>query len=321
MINLDGFFAERYRHPSYIRVPSDAVYVYLKKQEERSLLVDEIKRVAEPGARFIGIELRDEQEDVVEIVETHTSLCLRSLSEVQEKILQGKPKDFYLDASGLNVRLLGPLLKSSLAMTFRSGKSVFVTYAEPARYKVQKFKEEGQYYDLAEKIKGIYPVAGFECIGPTFGDPILIPMLGFEGGRFAHILSQTEFVDGGIYPVIGVSGYRPEYPFVTYDGNRRPLKECEAWEHIQYAMAGSIVDAFRKLVLIRERYAGKNVTLKIAPIGTKPHAIAALLFACCFPRETELVYDNPIRKKKRTEGVDVISVTCVSDLVKPYYDS
>jgi hypothetical protein len=42
--------------------------------------------------------------------------------------------------------------------------------------------------------------------------------------------------------------------------------------------------------------------LKIATIGTKPHALGAVLFSLLSPRSIELVYDHPIRKASRTEG-------------------
>ena len=34
--------------------------------------------------------------------------------------------------------------------------------------------------------------------------------------------------------------------------------------------------------------------IKIAPIGTKPHCIAAILFAIKYYKNVEVVYDNPI---------------------------
>lgn len=88
---------------------------------------------------------------------------------------------------------------------------------------------------------------------------------------------------------------------------------------MKYAMAGSIVDAFQVLDDLRTKNSG--VLMKIAPLGTKPHSMAALLFACCYPRDTEIVYDNPVRVKKRTSGVGKVSITCVSELIKKYYNA
>jgi hypothetical protein len=43
-------------------------------------------------------------------------------------------------------------------------------------------------------------------------------------------------------------------------------------------------------------------TMKVAPIGTKPHAMGAVLFALASSKTVELVYDHPIRKATRTAG-------------------
>jgi hypothetical protein len=54
--------------------------------------------------------------------------------------------------------------------------------------------------------------------------------------------------------------------------------------------------------------------LQIAPIGTKPHALGAVLFCLSRPRSVELVYDHPIRKLGRTTGASRLLVYDVSSL-------
>mgnify|MGYP007065263690 FL=1 len=41
----------------------------------------------------------------------------------------------------------------------------------------------------------------------------------------------------------------------------------------------------------------------IAPIGTKPHVIGAILYAIKNPDRVELLYDNPKRTLHRTNGI------------------
>jgi len=43
-------------------------------------------------------------------------------------------------------------------------------------------------------------------------------------------------------------------------------------------------------------------------IGTKPHALGAVMFALTSPSRIELIYDNPIRKEGRTDGLDRLLV-------------
>jgi hypothetical protein len=55
--------------------------------------------------------------------------------------------------------------------------------------------------------------------------------------------------------------------------------------------------------------------LKVAPIGTKPHALGAVLFALSNPDTTELVYDNPVRKAGRTSGRARMLVYAISEFL------
>ena len=65
-------------------------------------------------------------------------------------------------------------------------------------------------------------------------------------------------------------------------------------------MANSAFDAFYILQQISADY--PDHALKIAPIGTKPHALGAVLFTLWTNRSVEIVYDHPIRKPNRTIG-------------------
>jgi hypothetical protein len=116
-----------------------------------------------------------------------------------------------------------------------------------------------------------------------------------------------------IYPIIGVPGFRAEYPFVTYWGNRLPLKSEDSWSNVKYAAANSIVDIY--MILTKILHENLNAKIKLAPIGTKPHVIGAILFAIKHSRKVEIVYDNPKREKQRTEGVGLIVDCCVSKLL------
>lgn len=319
MINRDGCFTSRYGSIDELHLPSHTTYIYSRKLEERSRIVDSIEKDSGRYIDFIQVEAIDEMNDIVKNVSSGCKFSLSAADVIKEILRRQYTENIYLDTSGLSVRILGPFLNAALYLSRTEGIHVYVVYAEPLRYKVEKFKEEGEYCDLAEKIRGIYPIASLGQIGSFYDESIIVPMLGFEGGRFSHVVANTDFPTKGIYPIIGVSGYRPEYPFVTYCGNRQPLLDEDAWAHVGFAMAGSVVDAFHKLCEIKDSYAAANTCIKIAPIGTKPHAIAALTFACCFPKITEIIYDNPIRKQVRTKGVGTISVTCISDLVDKYY--
>ena len=99
---------------------------------------------------------------------------------------------------------------------------------------------------------------------------------------------------------MGVPGFRPEYPFHTFLGNRIPLIQNGAWRNVRFAIANCPFSLFYVLQDIAADF--PHDLLKIAPIGTKPHALGAVLFSLSSSKPVELVYDHPIRKSARTMG-------------------
>ena len=314
MINYDRLYTERHESIRELKFTDSVAYFYHKGIEERSTPAENLAWKKYRGAQFVDVNVINVANDVAEIVSSHEQFSLRSEEQIIKILTQTEPSEIYLDASGMSVRALAPLLKGAIKVSNERKIRVYTVYVEPRVYDVTKFKEGGRFYDLAEGFNGLSPLPALGSILPVRGKSAIVPMLGFEGGRFAHVLNQLSPEDDLIIPIIGVGGYRPEYPFVAYWGNRRPLEDTESWANVKYAMAGSIVDAFFALQKIKSTYQEIG-HWKIAPIGTKPHTIAALLFAILNPFETEIVYDNPNRKEPRTTGLGCVSVTCISDLI------
>jgi hypothetical protein len=237
---------------------------------------------------------------------------LRSKENIKDILNTYHSDILYIDVTGLNNRISAALLNNILSDNINT--SVFVLYAEPKLYKIQLFKSESVYIDLSEKINGIEPLPGFANIFPDDIDYKFVALLGFEGGRFTHLINNVQPAEDNIIPVIGVPGYRLEYPFVAYWGNRSGLIDTGAWANVKYAAANSLVDVYMLLKKIKTNH--PKCKIKLAPIGTKPHVIGAILFAIKHSREVELIYDNPKRKIERTDGVGSIVVSEISKLIK-----
>ena len=138
---------------------------------------------------------------------------------------------------------------------------------------------------------------------------VFVPLLGFEGARFAHVLEAVQPDRPDIYPIVGVPGFRPEYPFHTYLGNRSVLSETRSWHNVRYVPANCAFSVYQTLEEIARRNPGR--TIQVAPIGTKPHALGSVLFTLDHPDRMEIVYDHPVRKEMRTSG---FSRVCLYDL-------
>jgi len=239
-------------------------------------------------------------------------LHLRAGDNLTQFISDIPGTQIYVDITGLSHGVWAPLLRASV----NAHKSLHVVYVEPKSYSFSKTPTEAEIFDLSTEIRDIFPLPGFSSfVEPkTEDDIIFVPLLGFEGHRLAYVLEKVQPPIKTTFPIIGVPGFRPEYPFHTYLGNRNILMKNNLFTRVRFAVANSASDVFHQLCEIATQYPGHLI--KIAPIGTKPHALGAILFAIHEDKNVELVYDHPIRKPKRTSGsanILVYNVSCIFD--------
>jgi hypothetical protein len=216
----------------------------------------------------------------------------------------------YLDITGLEHRTWAPIVKAALgcALNFR------VVYVEPEVYKRSSNELPGGFWNLSDELEGVSPLPGFVKL--TGGNPAsrFVPLLGFEGHRLEHLVAKEDIASEQIVPVVGVPGFRIEYPRQTLLANRAVLQEGFVHRRITFAKANCPFDLFHVLQQIREQYQAN--TLRVALVGTKPHALGAVLYAIAMPDAVELLYDHPVRKKGRTIGARRVCVYDVSEFMK-----
>lgn len=237
---------------------------------------------------------------------------LRSGEQLSRLVREiGRPR-VYLDITGLGHHIWAPLLRALLS----TSAEVLAVYVEPSEYRFSKTPTEGEIFDLSEAIAGIAPLPGFAALTDSDNDNVcFVALLGFEGTRFAYVLETVQPPGGKVIPVVGVPGFRPEYPFHAYQGNRSALLETRSWRNVRFATANCPFSAVYVLQDIAAAYSGNR--LKIAPIGTKPHALGAILFALSNPDPVELVYDHPVRAARRTSGAARLLVYHLSAFARP----
>lgn len=199
-----------------------------------------------------------------------------------------------IDLTSLENRVWAPLVRSLV----RLGANFIALYAEPDDYR--KSDLPGFVYDLSGG-RGIEPLPGFAQVSRRRNDEgHFAPLLGFEGARLSHIIDQEDVEVSRSYPIIGSPGFRIEYPSTTYVANQQVLALERMDQRVEFALASCPFDAYRALENVRSRIGDRH--LRIAPIGTKPHALGAILYAIENPGVTEIVYDHPERSRGRTRG-------------------
>lgn len=253
--------------------------------------------ISDSGSRYEATATLDGRE---------TSILLRSQRSLDEFWARFETKLLYLDITGMRHHIWAALVDS----IWRQCDRLRVVYVEPGGYRASLTPTENEIYDLSEAIDGISPLPRFSRLRESGDQWCFIPLLGFEGARTLHLINQLEPPSDKIIPVVGIPGFRAEYPFVAFHSNRGALLQGRAWQNVRFATANCPFDMFRTLQDIRRAFAGH--ILKIGLIGTKPHALGAVLFGITNPNDVELVYDHPIRKASRTAGVGRLLVYHVS---------
>lgn len=200
-----------------------------------------------------------------------------------------------VDLTSLEHRVWAPLVRALV----EAGSDFVALYAEPNDYR-RSDDLPGAVYDLSTS-RGIEPLPGFARLARRRDDEgYFAPLLGFEGARLGHIFDQEEVEVSRTSPVIGSPGFRVEYPTYTYLANRDALSLDRMDQRVEFARASCPFEAYRAIERVHSRAGGKH--LRVAPIGTKPHALGGILYAIRHEPLVELIYDHPVRSKGRTRG-------------------
>jgi hypothetical protein len=288
------FTREMERH--HLTLPFGSAYLHgAGAVEERGELTPEwVAARAVDGVKFFAIQ-EDGERLTISDGEAEVS-CYLNQAEALQGILRDAGGEIYLDITSVTHRTWAPLLRAAI----EGGVAMKIVYLEPASYRRSTSPAPGLIYDLSERIDGISPLPGFARVaGPSPRAPVFVPLLGFEGARLSFMLESVQAPLESTFAVVGVPGFRPEYPFVAYAGNRTEL-DGDLGRNAHLAKANCPFDLYHALYRIRRKF--PDSPMKIAPIGTKPHAVGAVLFALAYPEAVEIVYDNPVRSSKRTEG-------------------
>jgi hypothetical protein len=284
-----------YSSPEDFRPAANSVYVYGAREEERTHHVEEWSAGGIPDVDVIRVD--EAGRDSVKLDDGET-ISLRNRDDVISALTRGDRTNLYLDITGLSNHIWPAFLKVASEISL----SVHVVYVEPLDYTYSAQPRENVIFDLSERILGISPIAQFTNLSEPEDDATsLVPLLGFEGARLQHLIEEIQPPGNNIDPVIGVPGFRAEYPFFAYQGNQVALRTSGAYRKVRYAKANCPFSAFYALSDIQQSYPIDQF-LKIGLIGTKPHALGAVLFALASPIKVELVYDHTIRRPQRSTG-------------------
>jgi hypothetical protein len=276
---------------------SASTYIYAVTTEDRSeqALALGNKR---PDVDFV--ELHEPDSDAFESnLSGHEYVRNRDADGVAAFLAALRDGPVVIDITGFTHNTWVPLIK----MAVKARRDLTVVYFEPNLYALSSNPRLGEFYDLSEKTSGIGPLPLMVNLEETNEDSVVyIPLLGFEGQRSLFMFEQMNTDARRMYPVVGLPGFKLDYPFEALLGNHQLLIETKSHRDIRFAKSNCPFSLFYVLDRIRERHV--TSLMRVGLTGTKPHALGAVLFALARGSNVELVYDHVKRKAKRTEGAD-----------------
>ena len=297
------YLLESYECPDQVVLGADAIIIRGTGPEPRH------NPTFASGADYVDITAQENDVFIYSYHKTIKSVPLRNRAAIIEFLgsLQGT---VFIDITALSHHVWAPILRTCIGQM----RTTRALYIQPQGYVRTPRGQDGEIFDLSERISGVAAIPGFVSLADDFEDrTCFVPMLGFEGKRTAYILEHVQPMGNSIFPIIGLPGFRMEFPFYTFECNSRILLETQAWKNVRYAAAHNPFSAYDTLADIHSANGGS--LLKIAPIGTKPHALGAFLYSLRSGRTVEFVYDFPIRRANRTTGVGKAFVYKISEFM------
>lgn len=291
----------RTRQVQWNNLPVHAKYVFaLDDREERANPQMWREGLANAPDRCVAIVEANQSSMKVRVSGADLTIGLTDYEKISQVIGNGA---VCIDVSGLSHSTWAPLLKTAMIYS----ESVRVMYFEPDAYRYHKSPSSVSPFDLSSAFTGVQPIPGFANLrGPKDGAPtIFVPFLGFEGSRSRQVAMTLDPVPK-VVPVLGLPGFKLQYPQWALSCNQEFLEENSAQPQLRYASANNPFEAYEVLSEIRRD--NPNSYLYVAPIGTKPHAIGAILFALDNSEDTEIMFDHPVKIAGRSTGVGTVNI-------------
>ena len=209
-------------------------------------------------------------------------------------------KNVLIDISSLQTPTIMTLVNTLFTSNSCRPAKLFVAYAKPEKYLPP--------YEFSTKFGEASSIPGY--IARVRENEILIPFLGFEGARLKNIIGDAQYEK--VIPIIGCPSDDPKWQFETMRKCMEEIEEQSAKYNIEKCKANSIFEAYYLLEELINTTARNYV---LAPIGTKPHTVAATIFTLKHKTNCRLIYDFAIENYEQSSGVHNILIAHISSFL------
>jgi len=219
--------------------------------------------------------------------------------------LQRKLEPYTDRAIVLETTTLGfaEVLLCCLALNSSRASHISMLYTEPALYNAPHRHEEvlaRREFDLSEDVWGYRAIPGVIQELHEGKRQRIVFLLGYEGERFDRAFEELPIVPKNCYVVFGVPAFQPGWEMDSFSNNVQVMQERQIRHQLFFCGADNPLAVLEQLERIYHQ--AESEDFFVAPIGTKPQGIAAVLFACKH-NDIGILYDHPSRRQERTAGV------------------
>lgn len=214
-------------------------------------------------------------------------------------------KIFLLDSTSLG---FAEILLVIHYLVAKNNIQIKILYIEPNEYKLKSkdsiFNTE---FDLSKGFNSFRKIPPYSLLidSSSSTKAKLITLLGFENERLSRILEDD---DGARYDefehILALPAFKPGWENISLYRHYNELKD---FKNLEFSPANNPYETNKILEKINKN--SNNKQLVIAPIGTKPHSIGAIIFmvnSFYKNKKVGVIYDFPIKKENRTDGIGLI---------------
>lgn len=173
-------------------------------------------------------------------------------------------------------------------------------YVEPREYTRPSSTKGADHrdFDLSSEVIGFKAIPGrspfLDGVQPQRG----VFLAGFEGGRLERAFESLNIIARSTEVVFGVPAYTPGWEMNSFSNIVPVIEDRHIDGGVFFCPADNPVAVIE---FLRRQYGTKadDAVFFVAPLGTKPHGIGALLFAL-EQEDVGVIYDHPMPRKGRT---------------------
>jgi hypothetical protein len=191
--------------------------------------------------------------------------CLQNI----EKIIKGK------NSIGIDITCMPiPLFTQILRFIYKrhNDKQLTIYYTEPLRYTLDNLFD----YSAFSGEIDIKAVPGFEGETSQIDEikRVVFYLMGFEMTYLNKLIPQ-DVNPNKIAPINGFPSYFPKYKDISLINNDTNFYERDV--EIFFSEANNPFETYNTMIMLKDKY--KGFKIDIIPVGTKPMALGACLFA------------------------------------------